>query len=137
MGVLGVSPNTLVVPPALPSWESVPSEHDLCLHLPASQGLLLLQCEHAPRAAQWFNSLQVLFVRALNCPPTPFLQCRFSKKPLMVIHHLEECPYSQGEQSKPFQTTLGIKISQAMHIHDVLSLRRKCLHTPAFQCPKD
>uniref|UniRef100_A0A8B9Z377 Uncharacterized protein n=1 Tax=Buteo japonicus TaxID=224669 RepID=A0A8B9Z377_9AVES len=33
-----------------------------------------------------------------------------SKKPLMVIHHLEECPYSQGEQSKPFQTTWEIQI---------------------------
>ncbi|KAK2526183.1 anterior gradient protein 3 [Columba guinea] len=34
--------------------------------------------------------------RGLNCLPAPFLQCRFSKKPLMVIHHLEECPYSQA-----------------------------------------
>uniref|UniRef100_A0A8B9S257 Uncharacterized protein n=1 Tax=Apteryx owenii TaxID=8824 RepID=A0A8B9S257_APTOW len=36
---------------------------------------------------------------------------RQSKKPLMVIHHLEECPYSQGEQSKSFQMIWVIKLS--------------------------
>uniref|UniRef100_A0A663F037 Uncharacterized protein n=1 Tax=Aquila chrysaetos chrysaetos TaxID=223781 RepID=A0A663F037_AQUCH len=44
-----------------------------------------------------------------------------SKKPLMVIHHLEECPYSQGEQSKPFQTTWGIQICQCSFLKKHLS----------------
>lgn len=82
-----------------------------CVHTSLLARLLLLsECKYIPGATQCLNTLQVQSVKGLNCIPTPFLQCRFSKKPLMVIHHLEECPYSQGEQSKPFQTTWEIQI---------------------------
>uniref|UniRef100_A0A7M4FU73 Uncharacterized protein n=1 Tax=Crocodylus porosus TaxID=8502 RepID=A0A7M4FU73_CROPO len=51
---------------------------------------------------------------------------RNSKKPLVVSHHLEECPYSQGERGKPSKTNYRNK---KCYFHCMFSLNNLFQHS--------